>query len=476
MPTNPKYKSLDDILSALKDEDQPDQTPTEEAEDLPKKFPKISASETIKVEKNVESDEPITEQRTMNTEHSKPSTKEISEIADELDKEEDQETKEETSNEQRATSGELEDDDPIDDVSEPETSNEKPETSGKKRETSDEKPKSTWRTSPANLKNDTEQRTMNSEQRTTSDEEGASLPESMRDERPNFDVPSPVSGATPKPAAQGRWADFPEYPTNTEDAAPSSFDQSDNLEEITPTHQPFESNLSDIVENDLGDDLTKPDGFPIRRIDHSANNRFGSVRGDRQAKLGNTYSGQRGVDDDSLETPKSRSFDYNLTNNSSKNRKWQYLIIALVALITVSAIVFLLKNQYIPFVGSSSQVVISSPSPPPAGGSSPSPSPSPTPIPDIDRSVFRLRVLNGTTTSGLASSVADKLKALGFKIDKIGNNSNQSVAQTTIRVKPNDASLSAQLVKDLTGQFEATIGSELKSTDSYDGEVVIGAK
>lgn len=451
MPSsNPKYKSLDDILSALKDEDQADQTPTEETEDLPKKFPKAETTEPAEISENPETTEKPAH---------KPSNKEISEIADpdligadELDKEDDNED-------------EIEDESEDDDES-----TENPEIAENTEPTEPtEKPKPTWRTSPANLKSP-KLETSNEQPETSDDEEGASLPESMRDERPNFDVPAP------KPAAQGRWADFPEYPvTENPLASIGEAGGSASLNESSETAEPrahFESNLSDIVENDLGADPTEPDGFPIRRIDHSANNRFGSVRGDRQARFGNTYSGETGVDDDSPGAPKSRSFDYNLTNSGSKNRRWQYLIIALVALITISTIVFLLKNQYIPFIGSPSQVVISSPSPTP----SPTPSPSPTPIPDIDRSVFRLRVLNGTTTSGLASSVADKLKALGFKIDKVGNNTSQDIAQTTIRVKPNNASLSAQLVRDLTGQFEATVGADLKSTDSYDGEVVIGAK
>lgn len=475
MPTsNPKYKSLDDILSALKDEDQPTEELAAKADDLPKKFPKESASETIAIEKNVESDEPITEQRTMNNEH--PSTKEISEIADQLDGEEVKSPKKSKKDEQEQGEDEVEEEDkeieevndPAKEVADPETTNNDPSADGRTLNT--DTPKPTWRTSPANLKS-SKPETSHEPPETSNDDEGSSLPESMRDERPNFDVPSPVSGATPKPAAEQRWADFPEYPT-TENSEPSKTSLAEGGADETAEPRAYESNLTDIVENDRQTSTSDlPDGFPIRRIDHSAHNRFGLRQQEaRSARLGNSIESRTFEDDSSIGSAKGRSFDYNL--DSGKSRKWQYLVIGLVALITVAVIVFLLKNQYIPFVGSPSKVVISSPSPTP----SPTPVPTPTPIPDIDRSQFKIRVLNGTTTSGLAASVADKLKALGFKIDKVGNNSNQSVAQTTIRVKPNNASLSAQLVRDLTGQFEATIGADLKASDSGDGEVVIGAK
>lgn len=443
MPANPKYKSLDDILSALKDEDQStEESVSQTDEDLPKQFPSREES----------SDESDSHPR-------RPSAAEIAEIADELDQEdskpakpirhpakevdeeEDQEEDEDNEDSDGAEFNTAEEE--PEDRSESEQETDKPaeeepedEPEDSPKPTEDSKPKSTWRTSPANLKSNQlfDRKEPDPE---PEDEDGDSLPESLRDERPKFDVPA-------KPAARERWADFPEYPVErkTEPETPAS----------------FESNLSDLVDRDETNQSDE-EGMPIRRIDHSVNNRF------------NQRSNGSGLEDDSFGSSPSRGFDYNIGDNR-KNRKWQYLIILLVALITIAAVVFMLKNQYIPFIGSPSNVVITSPSPTPE----PSPSPTPTPEPELNRSGFKIRVLNGTTTTGLASSVADKLKALGYQIGKVGNNSSQSVDQTFIRVKPNEASVGAQLVKDLTGQFTASVSGDLKATDTDDAEVVIGSK
>lgn len=102
------------------------------------------------------------------------------------------------------------------------------------------------------------------------------------------------------------------------------------------------------------------------------------------------------------------------------------------------------------------------------------PTATPTPIP-VDRSKTKVRVLNGTTKTGSAGSLADKLKELGWTIDKVGNNSNQSVAQTQVRVKSTvESSISATLVADLAPDLTATVSSDLKSSDKADAEVVIG--
>lgn len=435
---NAKYRSLDDILNALKDEDQADDAPADDS--LPKKFPQSASGEDVKPHR--------------------PSADEIAEIADDLDKEDDEPTSAKSKAE-KSDDGDTADDQPVsvkkstdtesDDLDDIED-DEAQEADLEEDEDIDDQPEtvkpsvthaSAWRTSPSNPK--TKSPAAKPVSDPDDDEEGASLPESLRDERPNFDVPAPK--------AEDRWAKFPEYPVNQSEPE---------------THQTepesYESNLSDIA-TQSEEPLEETAASPIRRIDHSSHNRFGAAR---------TGGVNHFSDEESFIPSNTRgrsSFDYNLSDGG-KNRKWQYLIIGLVALIVIAAIVFLLKNQYIPFVGSPSNIVISSPSPSP----SPTPSPTPTPTPEPDRSQFKLRVLNGTTTSGLAASLADKLKGLGYQVDKTGNNSNQSVAQTQIRVKPGNASLSAELIKDLTGTYDATIGADLKPTDTVDGEVVIGAK
>lgn len=155
--------------------------------------------------------------------------------------------------------------------------------------------------------------------------------------------------------------------------------------------------------------------------------------------------------------------------DSKPNRMLPIVILALVAVGVLGATVYLLKG------GSLRKASTPSPSPQsPAVVESPSPSPSPEIV--LNRADFKMRVLNGTIKSGLAATVASKLKDLGYKIDKTANAPSQAVTQTIIKLKASTASLSAQLIKDLSPDYEATIGAVLRETDSADGEITLGAK
>lgn len=109
--------------------------------------------------------------------------------------------------------------------------------------------------------------------------------------------------------------------------------------------------------------------------------------------------------------------------------------------------------------------------------STPEPTPQPTPSPasvSFDRSKFTLRVLNGTDTKGMASSVSAKLKDLGYKIERTGNASES--AQTLVKVKSGVADLLSQLIKDLAPDFKAVEGTQLKDSDPSDAEIILGPK
>lgn len=103
----------------------------------------------------------------------------------------------------------------------------------------------------------------------------------------------------------------------------------------------------------------------------------------------------------------------------------------------------------------------------------PQPSPTPTPI-SLDRSQLKVRVLNGTTKTGAAATLADKLKKLEWQITNTGNNSRQDIAGTLVRAKSATDSAAQVLVFDLAPDLKASISADLKKTDKADLEVVIG--
>lgn len=104
------------------------------------------------------------------------------------------------------------------------------------------------------------------------------------------------------------------------------------------------------------------------------------------------------------------------------------------------------------------------------------PSPTLTPTPTLDRSKFKVRVLNGTNQTGVAASLADDLKTRGWVILSVGNAPNFANPQTYIRAKNDlDQAVSA-MISDLSDQYQASSSSVLSSSDKADIEVVIGKK
>lgn len=262
-----------------------------------------------------------------------------------------------------------------------------------------------------------------------------------------------ASGAPPTTTVpkQDQWSTYPEYPL---DKAQQPSDQPP----LQDRH--FESNLGDLASEEPLAEEDEVEDFSIKRLKPQTGPNFTA---NTQGYSNNRF-GQNSSSDN--------RFSYPL-EEKNPNKIWKILILGLVGVITIALVIFLLKNQYIPFIGKDSSVVISSPSPTPAS----TPEPTPTPIPELPRADFKIRILNGTTTTGLAASTSAMLKELGYQIDRVGNNSNQKIAQTVVSVKTGNQSLAEQLIRDLSSKFEASLSAApLAQTDPADAQVVLGAK
>ena len=146
------------------------------------------------------------------------------------------------------------------------------------------------------------------------------------------------------------------------------------------------------------------------------------------------------------------------------------VILLLIGGAVIAATVYLLQNQF-NFPGKPDTQA--SPAPTPMVMES-TPAPTPTPAP-LERSNFKVRVLNGTTTPGIAGQTLTKLKNLGYQTDRSGNAPKQDYTTTTIRTKDGEASLAAQLTKDLAPDYNvASISADLKSTDAASAEIILG--
>lgn len=150
--------------------------------------------------------------------------------------------------------------------------------------------------------------------------------------------------------------------------------------------------------------------------------------------------------------------------------KWHIIILLLIGGAVIGATVYLLQNQF-NFPG---KTVEGTPAPSVQTAEA-TPVPTPTPAP-LERSQFKVRVLNGTTEVGVAKKVLDKLKGLGYQSDRAGNAPKQDYTQTVIRVKEGDSTISAQLTKDLVPDYEASITPDLGKDEKIDAEIILGEK
>lgn len=166
--------------------------------------------------------------------------------------------------------------------------------------------------------------------------------------------------------------------------------------------------------------------------------------------------------------PPQRPFNGNgnyYADTRHRSSKWQLLFLVLVGIGVISGTVFVLKSQF------SEKTPEATPAPTMAAVVQ---TPTPVPTPAVDRAGYKVRVLNGTTKTGLAKQIADKLKGLGYQQEKVGNATNSAFERTVVRAK--DIKVIDALMADLKPDFDATAGGVLKDSDTADAEVILGTK
>jgi hypothetical protein len=146
------------------------------------------------------------------------------------------------------------------------------------------------------------------------------------------------------------------------------------------------------------------------------------------------------------------------------------LILVGLGLLVIGATIYLLKGGDV-----SSLRATATPAPAPTTAAVATPASTQS---TLNRSSIKIRVLNGTTKSGLAGSVAEKLKGLGYQIDKTANATNSAFTQTVVRVKEGSqaATLQETLSKDLSPDYSVSSATSLKEADTVDAEIILGSK
>ena len=126
---------------------------------------------------------------------------------------------------------------------------------------------------------------------------------------------------------------------------------------------------------------------------------------------------------------------------------------------------------------SPSPTLSSSPTPSTTPTSSISATPTPkatsTPTPTTSKSTITMRVLNGTTTSGLAAQVRTTLQSAGFTVQSIGNANNQTYTSTVIYYATGQLA-GAQSVQQALSSYSPTLQESSSLASPDDVLVVVG--
>jgi hypothetical protein len=153
-------------------------------------------------------------------------------------------------------------------------------------------------------------------------------------------------------------------------------------------------------------------------------------------------------------------------NNRRSGSKLHLLILVLIGLAVIGGTVYLLKSQF---------ETKPQPTPSPQIADS-TPVPTSTPEP-IARAEYKVRILNGTETSGLAKTVSEKLQGLGYQIERTGNATNSAFESTVVRAKSGKIEIIDQLIADLAGDYTAASSpASLRDNDGADAEIILGGK
>ncbi len=160
-----------------------------------------------------------------------------------------------------------------------------------------------------------------------------------------------------------------------------------------------------------------------------------------------------------------------LTRRSSANSK-MVVVIPVVLILILAGGALLFRHQITSRFTSLSQLSPAQPTPTVA----PTTAPTPT-VAAVDRSQYKVRVLNGTTTTGAAANLAADLEKLGWKVTKTGNADSSDVQQSYVRSKTSAKDAAAVLAGDVKDSYQASLsGSIIPDSDTADLEIVIGQK
>ena len=158
---------------------------------------------------------------------------------------------------------------------------------------------------------------------------------------------------------------------------------------------------------------------------------------------------------------------------SRRTRSYRHqvaLALLVIALFSLATTVFVFRKRLLP-----SPTAASDQPPPISATPTPSPAPSATPMPELNVYDLKIRVLNGTSTPGLASSAADYLISFGYGNVTAANAPEDTVTETLISLKTPSPEVFEELFAALSSRFSVSSQSAILDPSSpFDAVITLG--
>src|SRR3989344_1998481 len=158
---------------------------------------------------------------------------------------------------------------------------------------------------------------------------------------------------------------------------------------------------------------------------------------------------------------------------SRRTRSYRHqvaLALLVIALFSLATTVFVFRKRLLP-----SPTAASDQPPPISATPTPSPAPSATPMPELNVYDLKIRVLNSTSTPGLASSAADYLISFGYGNVTAANAPGDTVTETLISLKTPSPEVFEELFAALSSRFSVSSQSAILDPSSpFDAVITLG--
>ena len=178
---------------------------------------------------------------------------------------------------------------------------------------------------------------------------------------------------------------------------------------------------------------------------------------------------------DKEEVAKVPSVVAEVTDDNEEFEKTNYLWIIIPTALLIGALV----GGLITYFSGLSRLEVADATPTPTVSESPQAQASvaPSPVSEIDRSVIKLQVLNGSGVSGLAGKAKTYLEGLGYKEVVVGNASVSNLVETTILVKDSSKEMLQDVISDLSKNYKVAEKTDtLPASSKYDFVITLGSK